>query len=181
MVENSPLDVSAWIRRLGLNFKDSTAPYGFSCVFLYYQIRVDKPLLRAAANYQIPSWHVFRFNGIELCPIIEEFGAIMGELEIDVLIFLTMGEDLPSLLQVTLGIPSTTTNRQCVFRKLNLRLVFEYFSNSTHLVGERPHSYFLCAFCLCALARYFLVQKSYCVDIRMCMVAYELKRGNLVG
>ena len=51
MVENSPLDVSAWIRRLGLNFKDSTAPYGFSCVFLYYQIRVDKPLLRAAANY----------------------------------------------------------------------------------------------------------------------------------
>ena len=51
MEENSPLDVSAWIRRLGPDFKDSIAPYGISCVFLYHQIRVDEPLLRAAANY----------------------------------------------------------------------------------------------------------------------------------
>ena len=51
MVENSPLDVSAWIRRLGLNFKDSIALYVLSCIFPYHQIRVDEPLFRAAANY----------------------------------------------------------------------------------------------------------------------------------
>ena len=28
MAENSPLDVSAWIRRIGPNFKDSVTPYG---------------------------------------------------------------------------------------------------------------------------------------------------------
>jgi len=64
---------------------------------------------------------------------------------------------------------------------MHLRLVFEYFSDSTLPVGERPRSYFLCSFCQCALARYFLVQKSNCVDLRMCMVAYELKKGNPVG
>ena len=48
-------------------------------------------------------------------------------------------------------------------------------------MGERPRLYFLCVFCLCALARYFLVQNSYCVNLRMCIIAYELKRGNLVG
>ena len=51
MVENSPLDVSAWISRFGPNFKDSIAPYGLSCVFPYHQIRVEEHLLRAAANY----------------------------------------------------------------------------------------------------------------------------------
>ena len=51
MAENSSLDVSAWIGRLTLDFKDSITPYGFSCVFPYHQIRVDGPLLRAATNY----------------------------------------------------------------------------------------------------------------------------------
>ena len=48
-------------------------------------------------------------------------------------------------------------------------------------VGESPRSYFLRALCFCALARYFLVQRSYFVDLYMCMVVYKLKRGNLVG
>ena len=107
---------------------------------------MDEPLLCVAANYWVPSQHVFRFNKIELCPIIEEFGAIMGELEINDLIFPTMGGGLLSLLQVVLGVPSTTTNRWCVFGKLNLRLVFEYFSSSTLMVGERLRSNFLLPF-----------------------------------
>ena len=98
MAENSPLVVSTWIRKLGPDFKISIAPYGLSCIFLYHQIKVDEPLLRATANYWVPSRHVFRFNRIELCPIIEEFAAIMGEPEIDDLIFSTMGGNLPSLL-----------------------------------------------------------------------------------
>ena len=85
---------------------------------------MDEPLLHATVNYWVLSWHVFHFNGIELCPTIEKFGVTTGAPEIYDLIFLTMGEDLPSLLQVVLGVPSTMTNRWCVFGKLNLRLVF---------------------------------------------------------
>ena len=40
MVENSHLNVSAWIRRLGPNFKDSISPYGLPCIFPYHQIKV---------------------------------------------------------------------------------------------------------------------------------------------
>ena len=98
MAENSPLNVSAWIRRLSLDFKDSIAPYGLSCVFPYHQIRVNEPLFRVAANYCVPTQHVFHFNGVELSPTIEEFGAIMGEPKIDNLIFPTVGGDLPFLL-----------------------------------------------------------------------------------
>ena len=70
----------------------------------------------------------------------------MGESEIDDLIFPTMGGDLPSLLRVVLGVPESTTNRWCVFGKLNLRLVFEYFFGSTLMVGERLRSNFLLPF-----------------------------------
>ena len=181
MAENSPLDVLAWIRRLGPDFKDSIAPYGLSCVFPYNKIREDEPLFRATTNYWFPTQHVFRFNGVELCPTIKEFGAIMSEPAIDNLVFPTMGGDLPSLVKVMLGVPLAMPNRWCVFSKLNLSLVFVHFPNLAIPVDERPHSFFLRVFCLCALARYFLVQRSYCVDLQMCMVVYELKRGNPVG
>ena len=92
----------------------------------------------------------------------------------------TIGGDLPSFMRVVLGVLGTTANRWCVFGKLNLRLVCDYFSGSGLPKGEWPRSDNLRAFCLCALARYFLVQQSHCVDLWMCMVAYELKRGNPV-
>ena len=123
---------------------------------------MDKPLLRAVANYWVPTQYVLGFNGVELCPTIEEFGVVMGEPEINDLIFPTIGRDLPSLLQVVLGVPSTMVNRWCVFGKLNFSFVFAHFSDLALLVGERPYSYFLHAFCLCAPEMYFLVQKSLC-------------------
>ena len=89
---------STWIRKLSPDFKDSISPYGLSCIFPYHQIRVDEPFLCIAANYWVSSRYVFRLKKIELCPTIEEFVAIMGEPEIDDLIFPTMGGDLPSLL-----------------------------------------------------------------------------------
>ena len=163
MVENSPLDISAWIRRLGLDFKDFITPYGISCVFPFHQIRVDEPLFRVATNYWVPTQHVFCFNGVELCPTIEEFGAIMGEPEIDNLIFPTMGGDLPFVLQVVLGVSLAIANRWCIFGKLNLSLFFAHFSGLALPVDERPCSYFFRVLCLCALARYFLVQVILCV------------------
>ena len=98
MAKNSPLDASTWIRKLSLDFKDSITLYGVSCIFSYHQIGVDETLLHAATNYWVSFRHVFHFSGIELCLTIEEFVAIMGESEIDDLIFPTIGRDLPSLL-----------------------------------------------------------------------------------
>ena len=90
MAENFPFNVFTWIRKPGPDFKDSVAPSSLSCIFSYHQIREDEPLRCASANYWVPSRHVFRFNRIELCPTIKEIVVIIGESEIDDLIFPTM-------------------------------------------------------------------------------------------
>ena len=105
MAELFPLEVSAWIKRLGPSFKEAIIPFSLSCIFPYHQIKVDEPLLRTAANYWIPTRHVFQFNSVEICPTLEEFSVIMGEPSVNNLVFPTMGGDLPTLIQVLLGVP----------------------------------------------------------------------------
>ena len=41
-------------------------------------LKIDIPFLHAAATFWDTQDHVFRFNGQELCPLVEEFAAILG-------------------------------------------------------------------------------------------------------
>ena len=68
-----------------------------------------------------------------------------------------------------------------MFNKLNVHSVFAYFSQLTIPVAGRTHSYYLNAFCLCLLARYFLVHETVCINRRVCWVVSDLSRGNPVG
>ena len=56
MAELTHLEVSMWINKLNLNFKDALIPLGFSCISFFHQIKVNEPLLRTATE----------FNGVEL-------------------------------------------------------------------------------------------------------------------
>ena len=54
--------------------------------------------------------------------------------------------------------------RWCMLNKLNIYMVFTYFSQqNVPLIGIQ-HSHYLNAFCLCLLARYFLVHKTLYAD-----------------
>ena len=140
MVELFLLKVLTWIKRLGPSFKEAIIPFSLSCIFSYHQIKVDEPLLRAAANYWILTRHVFQFNSVEICPNLKEFSAIMGEPSVNDLIFPTMGGDLPTLVQALLGIPLEKEKLWCIFGKLNIRLIFAYFSWLTILMIDIPRS-----------------------------------------
>ena len=116
---------------------------------------MDEPLLHAVANFWIPTQHVFHFNGVEICPTLEEFSTIMGEPEVSTLVFPTIGMDLLASVQALLGVSLDMARRWCIFVKLNVCSIFAYFSRLTIPVIGRPCSYYLNAFCLCILARYF--------------------------
>ena len=80
------------------SFKDAFIPLNLSCIIPYHQFKVDE-LLHAAAEFWIPTRHVFQFNGMELCPTLEEFSAIMGEPDVSTLVLPTTNEDIPVMAQ----------------------------------------------------------------------------------
>lgn len=69
---------------------------------------MDGPLLCATANFWIPSRYIFHFNGVEICPTIEELNAIMGEPKVNTFILPTTGGDLVALVQALLRISLDT-------------------------------------------------------------------------
>ena len=142
---------------------------------------MDESLLRATTNYWIPTQHVFHFNDVQICPTFEEFSAIMGEPLVNNLVFRTISGDLPTLIQVLLGVPLKRAKQWCVFGKVNVCLIFAYFSLLVVPTTEILRFRFLNAFHLCMLARYFLVHETYCVNHRMCLVVTNLRNRNLVG
>ena len=52
MAENSPLDVSTWIRKLGPDFKDSITPYSLSCTFPYHKREGTRKSLRLDTSHK---------------------------------------------------------------------------------------------------------------------------------
>ena len=93
MAEFTSLEVSIWINKFNLNFKDALIPLSLSYISFFHQIKVNELLLHAATKFWIPTRHVFQFNGVELCPTLKEFGATMGELNFNAIILPTLNED----------------------------------------------------------------------------------------
>lgn len=65
---------------------------------------MDEPLLHATDNFLIPTRHVFHFNGVGICPTIEEFNAVMDKSKINTLILPTINGDILTLVQALLGV-----------------------------------------------------------------------------
>ena len=128
MAKFSPLEVLAWIKKFGPSFIEALILFGVSCIFPYHQIKVDEPLLHAAANFWIPTQHVFHFNDMEICPTLEEFSAIMGKPETSTFILHTTSKDFANLAHDLLGISLVVVQQWCTLNHLNIHMVFAYFS-----------------------------------------------------
>ena len=71
--------------------------------------------------------------------------------------------------------------RWCILNKLNIQMVFTYFSQQNVPLAGAQCSHYLNALCLCLHARYFLVHKMLCVDQRMLSMVLNLERESPVG
>ena len=79
---------------------------------------------------------------MELCPTLEEFGAIMGEPDLGSIILPTLEEDLSDLAFQLLGVPLSMAKRWCPLNKLNVHMVFKYFSQQdVPLAGVKSYQY----------------------------------------
>jgi hypothetical protein len=70
--------ISKWVSHTNDVGRDHLRHVLISCIVHYGQVKLNLPLLQAARNFWDHTRHVFRFNRCKLCPMMEEFGAVMG-------------------------------------------------------------------------------------------------------
>ena len=180
MTKFTPSEVSIWTNKLNPIFKDALITLELSCTSFFHQIKVDDPPLHATTEYWIPTCHVFQFNGVELCPTIEEFCVIMDEYKFGAIILPPLEEDLFDLAHQILGAYLGMVKRWCKSNKLNVSMVFKYFSWKGVPLARANSSHHLNAFCICILARFFLVLETPHMDHGILHVVKQLGSGSLL-
>ena len=111
---------------------------------------------------------------MELCSTLEEFGAIMCEHNLGAIFLPTLEEDLSNLANQLLRVHLAMTKRWCNSDKLNVFMFFKHFFKKDVPLAGAKHSHHLNAFCLCILARFFLVHETPHVDPRILHVVKNL-------
>ena len=67
-----------FLKSLNGNDWNRLQPFHIKFLRSLQHLKIDTALLHAAATFQDPKDYIFRFNSQELCPLIEEFAAILG-------------------------------------------------------------------------------------------------------
>ena len=70
--------MKAFLKSLNGNDWNKLQPFHVKSLRSLQHLKIDTVLLHAAVTFWDTQDHVFKFNGQELCPLIEEFAAILG-------------------------------------------------------------------------------------------------------
>ena len=70
--------MKTFLKNLDGNDWNRLQPFHVKSLRSLQHLKIDTALLHAAATFWDPKDHVFIFNSQELCPLIEEFAAILG-------------------------------------------------------------------------------------------------------
>ena len=70
--------MKTFFKSLNGNEWKNLQPFHVKSLLSLQHLKIDTALLHAAVTFWDTKDHVFRFNGQELCPLIEEFTAILG-------------------------------------------------------------------------------------------------------
>ena len=70
--------MKTFLKNLNENDWNRLQPFHIKLLRSLQHLKIDTTFLHAATTLWDTQGHVFRFNGQELCPLIEEFAAILG-------------------------------------------------------------------------------------------------------
>ena len=105
----------------------------------------------------------------------------MGECDFGAIILPTLEDDLSELAHQLLGVPLLIAKRWCKSKKLNISMVFKYFSKKKVPFTGTEHSHHFNAFCLCILARFFLVHETPRIEPGVLHVLKNLGSGSVTS
>jgi hypothetical protein len=91
-------------------------------------VKLNLPLLRVASDFWDHTRHVFSFNRCELCPIMEEFGAIMGISNFNQMLLPPKHTDSILLLDEVLSMPYKSGSSWSMNDGFDLHALVDHFS-----------------------------------------------------
>jgi hypothetical protein len=121
---------SKWVSRTNDVGRDHLRHVRLSCIVHYGQVKLNLPLLRVASDFWDHTCHVFRFNRCEFCPMMEEFGAIMGISNFDQILLPPKHADLVLLLDEVLSIPYRLGSSWSLNDGFDLHALVDHFSEA---------------------------------------------------
>ena len=152
---------------------------GLSCFKFLRNLPVRPALLRAAVHFWDPDVHVFRFQGQELCPMVEEFSDYLGHPFNGEVIIPSLHGNMRGLLIEFLGISQNEARHLLFGRNLDIMRLMRMFSLAPGNEG-RPwvnNNYHRHALLICLLAGYLLVDPFGLVDPAIIGVADDINDG----
>ena len=122
--------------------------------------------------------HVFRFKTVELCPIIEEFSAILGCDPSKKSVTVSCDPRHREILSDALGLPTSITSSMIEGHMVNLRAVLSRLLNKrTHGVTDNKQKNFGLA--LCFVGKFLLCsRRPGIVDARAIGIVSQVKDGD---
>ena len=138
-------------------------------------LKIDTALLHAAATFWDTKDHVFRFNSQELCPLIEEFTAILGcSLDSTAMIALPdLDMQIPHKLITFFDMPPDNIYSSLLpFRTMNLSSLITAYEIKDK---ENPAWIRIVSFCL--YAQFLLVSSHGEADTRIISILEQVETG----
>lgn len=173
-------NLSNWLKSLdGQSRREFKSQFQLSSLLDYSQVRVNQDFLKLATEFWDPSRHVFRFNNTEVCPTMEEFGAILGRPDFDhILLPSVVPLKVEGLISSLFGIPTRVARGWFSNSRIDFQLVVSHFSQLPPIVTGNQLQHRLNALCFCILACYLFVDAPDSADVALLQILPLLRESN---
>lgn len=181
-MENSllPKGLLRWLKPLDQGACDLfQAKFQVSSLFDYAYVKINHSFLREAVEFWDPVRHVFRFNRNELCPTMEEFGAILGRPDFKRVLVPAMtvikAEDLIPSFGISLRLARLWLSNS----RIILESVISHFAALPFWTSTVQIDCYLNAVCVVLVASFLFVGPRGLADASILPVTLKLKECNL--
>ena len=166
--------ISKWVSHTNDVGRDHRRHVHLSCIIHYRQVKLNLHLLRAVSDFWDHVCHVFHFNRCKLCPMMEEFGAIMRISNFDQILLPPKHADPILLLDEVLSIPYRFGSLWSMNDGFDSHTLVDHFSKA---VDEECYPE---ALAIAALDGFFLTGDFFKTNVVVLDAIGQMDRENLV-
>ena len=126
-------DINRWVRCFDFSTKSNFTGYKLEGFKALRNVKIKWDFLCAAMKFLDPEGHLFWFKTTELCPIIEEFSAILGYVPGKKFVAVSCDPRHREILYDALGLSTSITSSMIEGHMVNLCAVL------SRLINKRAH------------------------------------------